>query len=229
MIERALFSPGPSLVSPYLTVERVSPDRIERVAADIQRIMRDAYYDMATRTFTMHISQTAVERHFNPESRNHVEQQARRMEYYMKKRGSTYWLAHMQGHRDGNLGRPIGVVKTSPSRPGLRKLVGQPNCYVNDIASTEGKRGVGSALLYTALDDFADNRSVVLDAFAHNHSANRWFGDLGFRAVRILDEATDIGGEPVMQIRMEAASVGGVRDELLARVPWLGNMSAELT
>ncbi len=207
-----------------IVVKRVLPATIEQYAPKILGVLHAAY----TRRFVEELevlSQRAVNRRFDAHANE--KSQAERMRASMAK-GSTYWVAEPVGYvRPDDV---FGVVKTSPSRAGIiNRLVGEPNCYINDVDTVAEGHGIGSALLFVALGRFEDDRTAVLDAVADNPRTNNWFEQIGFRARERMPNHLEIDEERLDQVRYEAeVGVGGVRRTLIERKLWLADGFPEL-
>lgn len=211
-----------------LLVTRVSADQIKHYAQAVLRVMGIAYERQFGQELGM-LPEGAARQHFNHLSPSRVNQQTDRMEAYTAQ-GSQYWVARVGRYVRGPH-EIVGVAKVSPSRPGWRTRLGitppgLDNCYVNDIAVTEPRAGVGSTLLHTALHDFGPNRRVVADVLPGSEA---FFDAAGFQARQ--PQLTGIGhveiGEHTLPTRrFEAVGALMVRQSLESVHGWLAEREA---
>ncbi|MBI1856993.1 hypothetical protein HY003_02395 [Candidatus Saccharibacteria bacterium] len=164
------------------------------------------------------LSAGAVNAQFGPDN---IVRQTLRMNESIKD-GSTYWITR-SGSYPNNSHDYNGVLKTSPSAPGkISRFFKSPNCFVNDMATTEEDTGIWSAMMFTGLSDFRDDRKVVTRAQAGNDVENSWLKEVGFEDKGKVGYL-EIGGEQVGQYNYEAGSVSIVRVALLQMEPWLAD------
>ena len=146
--------------APDLLISRVDESQAARLARPILRVLSGAYQRQYEDELGILPPGSASE-YFAADNAERIRQQEERMQTYIKA-GSTYWVASLG--RYVSPGDIVGIVKTSPSRPSLvHKLRITPaNCYINDIAVTVPRKGIGSALLKVALDDYDPALSVAV-------------------------------------------------------------------
>jgi hypothetical protein len=195
----------------------------EDMAADVVTIMRDAY--LASPLGQVTIGEDNVRAHFDPQDQTVVDRQQERMAESIAN-GSNYWLAAVTPLplNSGDT-RQLGVVKTTPSRPGLRKIAGHPNAFINDLAAapTESRvPGLGSALLYSALGDYHPKREALLNAFNYPVHPISWFSRLGFKPVdNSQTPPLQIGDTMFDQKLMGGTTVQYARTRLVMHRGWL--------
>lgn len=211
-----------------LLISRVLDTQVKRYAQPILRVMGIAYERQFGQELGI-LPEGMARQHFNHLSPSRVNQQADRMAAYMEL-GSQYWVAST-GRYARSPHDIIGIVKVSPSRPGWRTRLGitppsLDNCYVNDIAVSQPRTGVGSALLHTALHDFGPNRRVVADVLPGSET---FFRTAGLEAPEPQPtglEAVEIGERTLQTTRFEALGVMAVRQSLETVHGWLAEREA---
>lgn len=222
-IESALYRAGDG--RPELLVTRLQPQQLRYYAQPILRILGVAYERQLEDDFAM-LEPGTARRHFNHLSSHRVQEQADRMTRSTIN-GSVYWVAQRSRYVRGP-GDIIGMAKLTPSRPGWRTRLGitpqsMDNCYINDIAVTEPRIGVGSALLHTALTDYGVRRTVVTDVLP---GAEPFFRNAGMGATGYCPESLRVGSVDIMMERFQAYGAGAVRRTLEQNHAWLADGDA---
>jgi len=172
----------------------------------------------------------AVKGHFRPDDSASIRAQRERMALSMEG-GSTYWFAvvHGLGTKAVQGLNPIGLAKTSPSRPRhwRHQAAEEPNLYLNDIAVFPAMQlqGVATSLVHAATkySDHDPGAHLVLDNIVGS-PAGPWFRQLGLRPRRLTRVAPfEIGDQSIPQVRMQTRGghLGGFIVGLEDRYPRL--------
>ena len=193
-----------------MNYEKLSRENLERherglgrLAKDIQRVLRIAYTRVFEHEQTLHRLPEGIIRRelFDEDLEERIEAQKERIRRSCCRDGSIYMLCF-----DG--GEVVGVAKTSPARSewSQRFRLRAPDRYLNDIAVSIPRRGIGSHLIKTALVDCSESGRAVLDAFEGNNVTNEWFARLGFSPMerQPADLNYAIGTFVIPRIRMSA-------------------------
>jgi hypothetical protein len=165
------------------------------------------------------LCQGAVLKHFMPHDELSQDQQARRMLAYLRGSGSVYRVAERPADDPAEV-FVQGLIKTTPSRSGLQKLLrrstGQdnPNCYVNDIAARVRGCGIGSMLLLTALQPYDHSNVVVADVIG---GTEPFFEQFGMRPTRTLEKPLMIQDGQLPLVRYEGV-IGDVVTAATSRI-----------
>ncbi len=197
---------------PEVSVTRMPVNAVHLYAEGVLKVMAQAYErQFETGNQLLKPGDSRTEFDFTDEER--VKKQQSKMLGYIKKHRSSYWLAYQDRYFLDPAFKPIGIAKTSPSRPRLRPWE-PPNCYLNDIAVAEPHQGIGDAVLFAALSDFDGANSVVADVA---RSSESYFVSLGFEKTRDNVSQLNINGTSLAQDRYEAETISLVRGFLIAR------------
>lgn len=201
-----------------LTIVQLLPENAGRYADPILGVMATAY----ARGFEEEqelLPEGSSEAYF---SELHGTQPAR-MERYMAG-GSSYFVAHA-GCLDYAPDNVVGVVKTSPSRASLAQKLhaSKPNLYINDVAVSRSREGVGSALLLAATIHVEPTTTVATDVLPGSED---FFRAVGLKPVSKQPKAfseLEIGGVPLHEkmVRYGNRFVGTVKYSLSEQKPWV--------
>lgn len=211
--------------SAEFTVRRVWPQYAYKYVGGISIVMTIAYARQFEDVEDNLLPSGTAQKHFKPDDENYQQNvRLERMKRYMEEQGSAYWVAFSgsRGYNDRQQNM-LGVVKTSPSRPGIRKLgkvfssIDNPNCYVNDLAVVEPGKGLGSTLLSIAMKDYDPKRKVVADVLPGSEG---FFEQRGFQVTGSQSDL-EIGDDKLGVIRFEAPRIQTVQNAIVERLPWV--------